>query len=191
MRRSATARQVNAHGTIVDVDVLVRPAPIPDLVDSGADPIEGQVSHGELLVTNVESELASGEDQVVHEATRSFLDEDADVLSVRRAAHLEHDILQTCSLASRPMSTGDGAGYWNQRCVDDQVSDLSPEHVRGTVPSQRSLKIVKTYNYTYPPNCSFPLLPYGTPSMTPIVPAALAKPGAARIVGIHFGFPII
>lgn len=53
-------------------------------------------------------------------------------LLTKGSAHLEHKVLEVCSLCSRPMKTSDSAGRWDQRHIDDQILDLSPKSIGST-----------------------------------------------------------
>jgi hypothetical protein len=42
---------IDANLTVVDMNVLISPTPVPVVADSGDGIVERQVPHGELLVT--------------------------------------------------------------------------------------------------------------------------------------------
>jgi hypothetical protein len=68
-------RHFETELAIVDVDSLECPSPIPSGVDTDLCVIDGNVAHGELLIANPDTELATIENEVTHEATASVLHE--------------------------------------------------------------------------------------------------------------------
>lgn len=67
--------------------------PRPDLVDRCATAIESQASGEELLITNVQSNVAAIEGDVRHETARTLFAVYTDLLIVGRSAHGDRDSL--------------------------------------------------------------------------------------------------
>ena len=52
--RGSSRSHINTNTTIVDVEALVGPSPIPKLVDGSLAAIEAKVAHSKLLVSNLQ-----------------------------------------------------------------------------------------------------------------------------------------
>jgi hypothetical protein len=60
---------VNSYLTVVDVEVLEYPDPIPPNDNSGRCIVDSDVTEGKLLVSDPHTELASIEDKIGQEAS--------------------------------------------------------------------------------------------------------------------------
>ncbi len=131
---SSAVGHVDTDAAVVDCNGLEIPQPVPVHEDGGLDVVEGQVTGGELLVTQKGPVMAAVEDQVCHPASGAVVHENAELLVVVAAFdHLEADVLQTSSLSDLPMDPGTCRS--RKACqVNDEVSDLTEEVVLVGVP---------------------------------------------------------
>lgn len=61
---------------VIDINILEGPAPVPSGVYTDLRVVDGDISDGELLVADPDTEFAAIEDEVTHEASRAILHED-------------------------------------------------------------------------------------------------------------------
>ena len=112
---------------IVDVQILVSPTPVPELVDGDVLVVECQVAHRVLLVAKTCTGLASVEDQIGHDATAALFHEDANVVIFWTSGQLEDAVLDRSCLRRGPMERVDLPGHI---CgVEDHVADLAEEDI--------------------------------------------------------------
>jgi len=98
--------------TVEDIQVVPRPAPVPDHLDRLDAVLEDEIPCRELLAAAPHTDAAALEDQVAQIPTRSVLHEDADM---RRAlSHDKPDVLQARRLRHLPVDT-------SRRCIVQQL----------------------------------------------------------------------
>jgi len=68
-RTNAEGIDLEANLRLVDGDPLEIPLPVPHHLDTGVRTVDGDVSDGELLVSDVESDVSTVNDEVTHKTT--------------------------------------------------------------------------------------------------------------------------
>lgn len=71
MLLAAPCGNVDTDLAVIDGDILVGPAPVPEVADGRLGVVESEVAHGELLVSERRGNLASIEDEIPCEAGRA------------------------------------------------------------------------------------------------------------------------
>ena len=71
------------------------------------------------------------------------------MLSTGCIAHLEYDVLKTCSLACRPMYASNRSTSWKACHVDYEVSDLSVKGIGANKPQEPAVIIGVTIYDAY------------------------------------------
>lgn len=132
-------RHVQTDLTVLNVERLECPQPVPLERDSSIATVEREISGCELLTTKEGTDVATLEGDVSHEHARTVLHHNASLFaSGSGRLHVKENILHTACLRNLPVNTIDifaiGTSFWHLSHIDDKVSDLTIEVVLVCVP---------------------------------------------------------
>jgi hypothetical protein len=77
-RTNAINSDVEPNLHVVDIDSLESPLPVPEHSDSSVRTVDGEVSDGKLLISDIETDITTVDDKVSHKATTGNSDSELD-----------------------------------------------------------------------------------------------------------------
>ena len=66
---SAVDSNIESDLRVVDGDSLEIPSPVPCHLDSNVGPVDGDIADGKLLISNIDADVSTVDDEITHKTT--------------------------------------------------------------------------------------------------------------------------